>query len=243
MTLLLLAGTQEAKAIARQLAGQGADVLASLAGATARPMPLPVPTRVGGFGGAEGFRAVIRDKGITAVLDATHPFAARITTRTAQICADIGLPYCHYLRPPWQPGPGDDWQFIDHASQAAPLIPTEATVLLATGRKTVPDFSGLAPRAVHARVVDPQPEPFPFVGGSYLVDRPPFSEQAERDLFRQLGITHLIAKNAGGSAGRAKLTVARDMGLPVILMNRPIMPAAHRVNTVDAAVAWARACG
>ena len=98
MKVLLLAGTAEARELAARLADAGIPALASLAGATRRPEPLPLPTRVGGFGGAEGFRAVLRDEGITAVIDATHPFAARITARTARICAEDGLPCLHLIR-------------------------------------------------------------------------------------------------------------------------------------------------
>ena len=99
MTVLLLAGTGEARQIAWGLADSGIDIVASLAGATRSPMTLPVPTRVGGFGGEDGFRAYLKDARITSVLDATHPFAARITNRTARVCADLGLPHAVLVRP------------------------------------------------------------------------------------------------------------------------------------------------
>src|SRR6056297_2297572 len=97
MTLLLLAGTSQAQELACELSERGTPAVASLAGATRAPKPLALPTRSGGFGGADGFRAYLTKAGISAVLDATHPFAHQISQRSARICADLGLPYCQLL--------------------------------------------------------------------------------------------------------------------------------------------------
>ena len=112
MTLLLLAGTGEARAIADRLAETGVDAIASLAGATRIPKAMPLPTRRGGFGGDAGFRSFLAQKRIGAVLDATHPFAARISHRSARICEEEGVGYCQFLRPEWQQGEGDAWVFL-----------------------------------------------------------------------------------------------------------------------------------
>ena len=133
MTVLLLAGTGEAKRIAWGLADARVKVVASLAGTTRNPEPLPLPTRVDGFGGEDGFRAYVADNQITAVLDATHPFAHQITDRTARICADLELPYAQVLRPPWEPQDGDTWIGIGTPADAANHIPDTAVVFLATG--------------------------------------------------------------------------------------------------------------
>ncbi|MEL6957549.1 MAG: cobalt-precorrin-6A reductase [Pseudomonadota bacterium] len=236
--ILLLAGTLEARQIAWGLVDQGLPVEASMAGATRKPERLPLPTRIGGFGGEDGFRAYLAEKGVTKVLDATHPFAAQITDRTARVCADLALPYCQLLRPGWVPEKEDDWTFVDAPDAVAQHIPQHATVFLATGRQTLAQFKGLRGRRVLARIVDPPTAPFPFEGGEYVIARPPFPLDREVDLFTQLGVTHLVAKNAGGPAGVAKLTAARQLGLPVIMINRPAMPAATRVSTVQQALDW-----
>ncbi|WP_377505760.1 cobalt-precorrin-6A reductase [Octadecabacter sp. R77987] len=241
MKVLLLAGTSEAKKIAWGLVGQGVNAVASLAGATRDPEPLPLPTRVGGFGGADGFAAFLAEAGITAVIDATHPFAARITNRTAAICAARSVPYVQVLRPPWQAGKGDTWTEIATPQDAASIIPPTATVFLATGRQTLNQFAGLEGRRVICRQIDPPTAPFPFEGGEFVISRPPFSVTREEELFLALGVDWLVVKNAGGKASATKLTAARNLGIPVAMIARPAMPDAARVETPAQALAWVAA--
>ena len=241
MTVLLLAGTGEAREIAAGLQATGVDAVASLAGATQRAGTLALPTRTGGFGGRAGFERYLDEAGITAVLDATHPFAARITARTAQVCADRGLPYLYHLRAPWHPEPDDDWREIAREEDAAALIPPGKTVFLGTGRQTLDRFANLEGRRVICRQIDPPTAPFPFEGGEFLIGRPPFSVSHERDLFAALGIDWIVVKNAGGDASRTKLTAAADLGIPVLMIRRPALP--YGINVTDSvarAIAWAR---
>lgn len=239
MTLLILGGTGEARQIADRLAGQ--DAIISLAGATRAPQTQSLPTRVGGFGGADGFAAYLHKASISAVLDATHPFAHRITTRTARICAEVGLPYLQFLRPAWQPEAGDDWTEIAREEDAAKHIAPDATVFLGTGRQTLDRFANLAGREVICRQIDPPTHPFPFGGGRFLVGRPPFSVADEVALFTDLGVDVLVVKNAGGAASRTKLTAARQLGIPVLMIARPPVGDWAVVHEVEAALAWVAA--
>ncbi|MCG6902566.1 MAG: cobalt-precorrin-6A reductase [Rhodobacter sp.] len=239
MRLLLLAGSGEARRIAVALAAMPwVDATASLAGATRQPNALAIPTRVGGFGGAAGFRGFLASEKIDAVLDATHPFAARITRRTAEICRDIGLPHAVVLRPEWQPGPGDDWRFIDHEKDAAAFIPPGATVFLGTGVQGLSGFANLRGRRVICRRIDAPDAPFPFAGGEFLVGRPPFSMEDEISLFQRLGVDWLVVKNSGGMPSRSKLDAARALSIKVALLNRPARPDAVILETVEAALHW-----
>ena len=242
MTLLLLAGTGEARDIAVRLSAAGVDAVASLAGATQRATPLALPTRTGGFGGRDAFAAYVRRVGITAVLDATHPFADRITARTAAVCADLGLPYLYHLRPAWQADADDTWRQIAREEDAADHIPVGATVFLGTGRQTLDRFANLEGRRVICRQIDPPTAPFPFPGGAFLIGRPPFSVMQERAMFAALGIDWIVVKNAGGDASRTKLTAAREMGIPVLMIRRPEPPnGAAITDSVQAAIDWAMA--
>lgn len=240
MTLLLLAGTGEAKRVAWGLVDSGVPTIASLAGATRSPEPLPLPTRVGGFGGQAGFEDFLDRAGITAVLDATHPYAARITDRTARVCAARSMPYLQLLRPEWVLDEGDNWTEIACESDAAPQIQIGATVFLATGRQTLDRFANLEGRRVLCRQIDPPTAPFPFEGGEFIISRPPFSVEREEQLFASLGVDWLIVKNAGGTESRTKLTAARNLGIPVLLLRRPPMPDAPRVATVQEALDWVK---
>jgi precorrin-6A/cobalt-precorrin-6A reductase len=241
LTLLLLAGTGEAKRIAWGLADTTVRVVASLAGATRNPEPLPVPTRVGGFGGEAGFRDFVATNNITAVLDVTHPFAHRITDRTAQVCGSLGLPYALMVRPEWKPSVGDLWTCIAAPQDVARHVPIDATVFLATGRQTLAEYSNLEGRRVLARMIDPPSAPFPFEGGEFVIGRPPFKSDAETSLFRALGVTHLVVKNAGGTGGRAKLDAARNLELPVLMLTRPPTPNVVRITSVQDALSWVAA--
>lgn len=238
MTLLILAGSGEAKTLVRAVAAAGVDAVASLAGATRTPAKLDVPTRTGGFGGEDGFRGYLQSANVKAVVDATHPFAHRITDRTARVCRDLALPYLQVLRPQWEPEDGDTWTFIDREEEAAPFVRPGQTVFLGTGRQTLHRFANLTDCRIICRQIDPPTGPFPFPNGQFLVGRPPFPVAEEEALFKDLSVDWLIVKNAGGAPSRTKLIAARRLGIPVLMINRPPMPDADRVQTVEAALDW-----
>ncbi|MCZ4262211.1 cobalt-precorrin-6A reductase [Limimaricola sp. G21655-S1] len=240
MTVLVLAGTREGREIAAGLAARAIPVLASLAGRTRRPLEPGVPLRTGGFGGAQGFRDTVAAQGITAVIDATHPFAEEITARTARLCREDGLPHLILRRPGWKPQPGDDWTRIVREADLAAHVPRGATVFLATGPQRLEAFTGLEGRRVLCRRIDPAPGPFPYDNGDWVVSRPPFSVEDETALFALLGVDVLATKDSGGEDGRAKLEAARALGLRVVLLDRPRLPEGARVvETMEEALHWA----
>lgn len=238
MTLLLLAGSGQARLIAQALSGQ--KVIASLAGATRAPRHLAVPTRSGGFGGEAGFESFLEAEQITAVLDATHPFASRISHRTARICKARSIPYCQYLRPPWVAEAGDDWHMVDDESQVAQLVTAGDVVFMATGRQTLHRYENLSHCTLICRQIDPSDAKFPFPNGRFLIGRPPFSVEQELALFKELRVDWLVVKNAGGAAPMSKLEAARMLNIPVAMINRPEQPDAPQVATVAAAIDWAK---
>ncbi|MCP3969337.1 MAG: cobalt-precorrin-6A reductase [Rhodobacteraceae bacterium] len=239
MRLLLMAGSGEARRIAGALTNlPGVEASASLAGATRRPAQLGLPTRIGGFGGRGGFIDYLRAEAIEAVLDATHPFAANITARTAAVCHEMNLPHAVVMRPEWRPGPRDRWRIFDREDQVAGFIPKGATVFLGTGVKGLEGFSNLRGRQVICRRIDQPKNPFPFRGGEYLIGRPPFSQKDEVELFGRLGVDWLVVKNAGGDPGRSKLLAARQLGIKVAMMRRPPEPQATILRSVKQALTW-----
>jgi len=236
--LLLLAGSGEARHVASRLARLPLRVTASVFETDHWSGPLPVPTRSGGFGGAHAFSTFLKNERITAVLDATHPFAARISARSWTLCRDMGLPYLQLLRRAWEPQAGDRWTRTDTAEAAARATPVGARVFVTTGRETLSAFTTLTDRQFFLRRLsdDPQPSHWPHI--AFVPGRGPFSEDQERATFERLGIDCLICKNAGGLLSRTKLDAARNLGLPVILLNRPPQSGAPCVDTVDAALDW-----
>lgn len=236
MRVLLLGGTTEAGALARALAAAGSDAVYSYAGRTRAPVAQPLPLRIGGFGGAEGLAEYLRDHAITHVIDATHPFAARISANAVAACAATGLPLLALERPGWTEGPGDDWTRVPDLAAAARALPRDpANVFLAIGRQTLDVFAGLPHRWL-LRFVDAEPVPLP--GAVRVVDRGPYAVAGDMALMRAHGIRIVVAKDAGGAGARAKLDAARALRLPVILIDRPAIPARPVAATVDEALAW-----
>ncbi len=239
--LLLLAGTGEARQLATVLRQEPrVSALASLAGSTRNPAPLGLPTRIGGFGGRDAFKTWMQTERIGAVLDATHPFADKMSWRTHEVCQELAVPYMQFLRPSWTPGPGDDWTFLNTEAEAADVIPKGSVVFLATGPATLGAFANLKGRRVYCRRIDPPRQPFPFEGGEYLVQRGPFHVNDEMALFHDLGVDWLVTKNSGGSSSRAKLDAARDLGIKVAMIRRPRQPEGAKVSTVSGAISWVR---
>lgn len=237
--LLLLAGSGEARQLARRI--DGFQVTASLAGTTRAPADLGVQTRVGGFGGVAGLVDYLRKSGTRVVVDATHPFAVQMTAHAARAAEITGLPLLIVQRPAWQEQAGDQWHFVDRLQQAAALISEGAVVFLGTGRQTLPCFANLADHRLICRQIDPPDGPFPFANGRFQVGRPPFSIADEIGFFRRESIDWLIVKNSGGEASYSKLAAARQLGLPVVLQNRQPLPPVPCVQTVSAALAWLEA--
>ncbi|MCY4179658.1 MAG: cobalt-precorrin-6A reductase [Litoreibacter sp.] len=238
MRVLLLAGTGEAMQLAQALVDQGHQVLASLAGATRTPRPLPCETRVGGFGGADGFLQVLSEYEPDLVLDATHPFAHRISNRTIKICGAENVPYLQLLRPKWKADVSRQIFEVGNASAAREMTEEGARVFLATGRQTLQDFTNFQDCTLICRQIDPPDAPFPFPNGKYLIGRPPFSVQDEIALFKEEKIDILIVKNAGGAASYSKIEAAQELGIRTLMLARPEMSEAPRVETVEEALEW-----
>ncbi|MFF0771572.1 cobalt-precorrin-6A reductase [Nonomuraea wenchangensis] len=248
--VLILGGTAEARALAAELAADPAlRVVSSLAGRVSNPR-LPVgEVREGGFGGAEGLAAWLTRERVDVLVDATHPFAERMTASAAAASAATGVPLLALRRPGWQEGPGDDWLRVGSLRAAADLLvsgdwragapaPGVVRVFLTTGRRSLPVFAPLPGVWLLARSVDP-PEP-PVPANAYvLLDRGPYTVEGERALIREHRLDVLVTKDSGGRMTTAKLVAAREAGLPVIMVDRPPPPAGVRtVDSVAAAVAW-----
>ena len=224
--------------MARLLADAGLDAVYSYAGRTAAPVNQPLPVRIGGFGGAEGLADHIRAEGITHLVDATHPFAARISRNAVAAAGATGIPLLSLERPAWRPAPGDDWTLVpDFAGAAAALPGTPAHVFLAIGRQNLTAFAGLPHRWL-LRLVDPPEAPLPLPRAHAVIARGPFTVGGDRALMQAHGITHLVAKNAGGAGAEAKLTAARELRLPVILIDRPALPPRPTVADPEKAMEW-----
>ena len=239
MKLLLLGGTSEARALAKRL-HPGIELISSLAGRVPDPA-LPVgPVRIGGFGGVAGLRTYLQDNGITAVVDATHPFAANITANAAQACTGLRLPHLVLARPAW---PYGDAIVVADDRQAAQTVKDRGSqrVFLTTGRSGTTAFRGSDAWFLIRAVTPPDADTLPR-HHHILLSRGPYDYDNELALLRDHRIDALVTKNSGGGMTRAKIDAAQALGVPVIMVDRPALPdGVATAATVDEAEAWVRA--
>ncbi|MCW7945902.1 cobalt-precorrin-6X reductase [Streptomyces hygroscopicus] len=223
--VLVLGGTTEARELATSLAARsGVRVTTSLAGRVSRPGTLDGDVRVGGFGGAQGLADWLREHRVDAVVDATHPFAVGITRNAAWAATATGVPAVVLRRPGWSAGPGDRWHEAASPADAAALLPPLGRrVFLTTGRLGLGAFAHLTDLHFVIRSVEPPAPPMP-PDAEVLLARGPFTVEGESALLREHDIDALVTKDSGGAATAAKLTAARELGLPVVVVRRPPLP-------------------
>lgn len=221
--ILLLGGVGDALAIARRL---GPEHVYSLAGLGKVPQDLACQVRVGGFGGAEGLARFIAEQGIDLLLDVTHPYATRISANAARAAQLAGIPCWALRRPGWQAGADDDWREVADWSALSAALAAFRRPFFTLGREPLAHLGSIpAGQFWTVRVLDEHPG---NARARVIAARGPFHLETERALFAAEGFDVLISKNSGGGATEAKLQVARERGLPVLILARPTLPAVDR---------------
>ncbi|MDM4139216.1 MULTISPECIES: cobalt-precorrin-6A reductase [Mycobacterium] len=236
MRVLLLGGTGEARALAKELHPR-IDIVSSLAGRVPDPA-LPVgPVRIGGFGGVDGLRRWLHDERIDAVVDATHPFAATMTAHAAAACAESRIPHLILARPAWDPGTA---VVVQSDAEAAEAVARQgySRVFLTTGRSGVRAFAASDAWFLIRAVTEPDPSSLPR-RHRVLLSRGPYGYDDEVALLRDHGIDALVTKNSGGDMTRAKLDAAAALHVAVVMVARPpLPPGVLTVGSVAEAAEW-----
>ncbi len=237
--ILVLGGTSEASALARALAERGDDAVFSYAGRTAAPVDQPLPTRIGGFGGADGLARYLQDAGVTHVIDATHPFAAQMSRNAVTACAEAQVALVAFERAPWQTESGDDWRCVpDLESAVAGLPDAPSRVFLAIGKQTLEAFAARPQHQYLLRLVDAPDGPLPLPNAEAVIARGPFDVAGDRALLVAHDIDVIVAKNSGGTGAAAKMQAARQLGVPVILIERPKVPTRPVLARLEDVLNW-----
>jgi precorrin-6A/cobalt-precorrin-6A reductase len=238
--VLILGGTSEASALARALADRDdVEVTTSYAGRTSAPTAPAGRTRVGGFGGAAGLAEYLRADGVDVLVDATHPFAARMRWHAVEAARAVGTPRLRVERPAWEPGEGDRWVRVADLAAAARAVTAGGyrRVLLTTGRTELAPFAACPGAWFLVRSIE-TPDPQPLPRAEILLARGPFTVPGELALMSEHRIDAVVTKNSGGAATAAKLVAASELGLPVVVVDRPPSPAGPLVRSIDDALAW-----
>lgn len=229
----------EASALARKVAEAGISAVMSFAGRVESLKPQPLDVRVGGFGGAEGLVTYLQEHAVTRVIDATHPFAAQMSRNTVEACHIAGVPLAALTREPWVAQRGDRWTHVDSIEAAAKVLNCPARrVFLAVGRMHLAAFAGNPQHFYLLRLVDQPDGPLGFPNAEAIVACGPFSFEDDLALLRKHRIDLVVSKNAGGTGARAKIDAARELGVEVLMIDRPSLPERLELHSVDDAMDW-----
>ena len=234
MRALILGGTAESRELALLLLQSGWRVTSSLAGRVKEPkLPLG-EVRIGGFGGPPGLARWLMDHEVDLVVDATHPFAEKISISAAEATRATGIPLIALHRPAWTPENYDEWIYVNDMEEAARIAERYHHIFLTIGRQKLAPFANDSHNLYVIRSVDPPEGPLPK-RHRLILSRGPFSVQDEKQLMRDNQIDALVTKNSGGSLTYAKIVAARQLGIPVIMVQRPPLPGGSRITAVHTA--------
>lgn len=240
--LLILGGTGEARVLAEaalERFGQSLRVTTSLAGRTSAPSEPKGALRRGGFGGAAGLAAYLEAARVDLVLDATHPFATRISAAARAASHARGVPLLTLVRPHWRAQSGDRWIEAVDAAEAASMLPQLGRrVFLTIGQRGIAAFSHVSGMHFLVRLIDPPAAPLPLRSYDLVFGRGPFTLESERLIMARHAIDVLVAKASGGAATAAKLDAARALRIPVIMLRRPEREADFAVERIADALDW-----
>jgi precorrin-6A/cobalt-precorrin-6A reductase len=240
--VLILGGTGDAVKLAAKLATiPETEVISSLAGRTKKPAALVGQVRIGGFGGAEGLANYLQQNSIDILIDATHPCAGQITHNGAIASHIANIPHLMLVRPQWKRVTGDNWIEVESVEAAAKAIPESVNrIFITSGRQQLEPFlqrSHIYPDTWYLmRSIDPPEIQLP--NSKMLLDRGPFSLEQERKLLRDYQIQAIVSKNSGGDATYAKIIAARELAIPIVMVQRPVMPEGEKGTSIEEAIAW-----
>jgi precorrin-6A/cobalt-precorrin-6A reductase len=243
LRILILGGTTQASQLARALDGRDdLSPILSLAGRTQNPLPVPIPSRIGGFGGVDGLVAFLRKEKIDVLIDATHPFAAQMSAHARAASRQSQIPLLVFFRPAWTPGEGDRWTEVpDMEAAVAALGAAPRRVFLTQGRLQLAAFAAAPQHSYLVRAIDEPAELALLPNHKFVSARGPFALEDELALMREEKIEFLVTKNSGGEATSAKLLAARILGVPVVVVARPEGGDAEQASRLDEVLRWIEA--
>jgi precorrin-6A/cobalt-precorrin-6A reductase len=181
---------------------------------------------------------LVRER-IGAVVDATHPFASRMSDNAIAACRATDTPLVVFTRPPWTREAGDRWIEVATIEEVVDALGQKPrTAFLTQGRLQLAAFARAPQHRYVVRAIDRPAEIDALPGYKLILARGPFSLADEAALMRNEGVDALVTKNSGGRATYAKIEAARALGIEVVIVDRPPPPEAETLHDLDAVMAW-----
>ncbi len=236
MKVLIFGGTGEARDLANHLVFLGHEVTTSLAGRTLEPLLPQGELRVGGFGGVDALKGFFAANGFDWIVDTTHPFAENMSAQLVGAAELADLPLLRLARPAWEKPSGAEWVDVPDIASAFARLPENAVVLITSGHEGLGHCAAQKTSRFVVRLIETPKAALPG-NCTLLIARPPYTFDGEMALMREHGITHMIAKNAGGMQTRAKIDAAAALEVVTLMIGRRLLPAAREVSSVDQALA------
>ncbi len=175
------------------------------------------------------------------MIDATHPFASRMSANAVAAARATDKPLVVFTRAPWSREPGDRWTEVATMEEAADALGAQPrTAFLTQGRLQLAAFARAPQHRYIVRAIDRPAEIDALPRCSLILARGPFALADELALMKRERIDALVTKNSGGRATYPKIEAARRLGIEVVILRRPPAPQAEMVFSLDEATAWIR---
>lgn len=240
--IFLLAGSGDAPDVVARLRAQGECDVVVWQEAPGRGVPdIPGIAHHGPLPDPAALVRMLRDVKTKAVIDASHAFDVQSSVVAQEATQQLALPLARIVRPKWEIV-APDWREVPNVVAAVSVLKRGAVIFATTGRESLPALRRHDGPIKLRQIIEPgRPTPAATDENvTFVYGQPPFSIADEQTLFRKLGVDQLIFRNTGGSAGRSKVDAARASGLPVVFIDRPVLPEAHELEDAVAACEWVR---
>ncbi|GAB4546816.1 MAG: cobalt-precorrin-6A reductase [Pleurocapsa sp.] len=251
-TIWLIGGTSESVAIAKEIATAELSLIITVTSESARSLyPSGLEIHVGSLN-RQQMEYFCREKRISKIVDASHPFAAEVSQNAIAIATTFNLPYLRYQRP--------SLQLAENANSSSLVTVLDSfqtllkgsylqnqRVLLTIGCKALPLFESWQKHAVLFARVLPNTESLQialnsgFTSDRLIALRPPLTAELEMALWQQWDISTVVTKASGKAGGEdIKQQVAARLKIPLIIIARPQVFYPQQTDSINKVMAFCR---
>jgi precorrin-6A/cobalt-precorrin-6A reductase len=225
MKILVVGGTADGRHLTSALFESGFDVTYSIAGIV-RKATMPCPVISGGFTQFGGLAQYVLDNHITHLIDATHPFAQKMSNKISLVSGDLAIAAIRFHRPEWPKHVQDKWIEVNDWPELITAVNTakHQSLFMTAGQVTQDVIDALASQAKHVLLRTAMPVKIHLPNNvTWVKAIGPFQLNNEKQLIEQYQIDAIISKNSGGDPTYAKIEAARDLAIPVYQFKRPTL--------------------